>query len=96
MESPPVTRGPPLGVPSHDEIDFEFLGKDPTTVQLNYFVGGVPKDGTIIKLGYDASKSFHTYSFMWEPTRIRWYVDNKLVHETHAGWKMPTPTPIHP
>ncbi len=82
--------GPPVGVASHDEIDFEFLGKNSKTVMVNYWVGGVSKDGTIINLGFDASAAFHTYSFIWSPTSIKWLVDGKVVHTTNAGWKMPT------
>lgn len=76
----------------HDEIDFEFLGKDTTKVELNYYIGGKPQGGKIIDLGYDASKEFHDYSFVWEPTRIRWYIDGKLVRETEPG----APIPSHP
>ena len=84
--------GPPNGVPNHDEIDFEFLGKNPKTVQLNYYVDGKPIDPAIIPLGFDASAEFHTYSFVWEPEKIRWYIDGKLVHETKSGG----PLPSHP
>lgn len=88
--------GPPSGSPVWDEIDFEFLGKDPKTVQLNYYTNGKPQDGTIIQLGFDASKSIHIYSFDWEPGSIRWYVDGRLVHETPAGAKLPkTPGRIY-
>ncbi len=82
--------GPPVGVPSHDEIDFEFLGKDPRTVELNYYVNGKPQDGTKIPLGFDASEEFHTYTFLWEPLKIRWYIDGKLVHETKDGVPIPS------
>jgi endo-1,3-1,4-beta-glycanase ExoK len=74
--------GPPTGSKQHDEIDFEFLGKDTTTVQLNYYVNGQGNHGKIIKLGYDASKEFHNYKFEWNPNKIRWYIDDKLVYET--------------
>jgi endo-1,3-1,4-beta-glycanase ExoK len=81
--------GPPLGVPQWDEIDFEFLGKDPKTVQLNYFVNGKSSGGHIVQLGFDASKAFHNYRFDWLPDKIIWYVDGKKVHETPKGAALP-------
>lgn len=84
--------GPGVKQPVHDEIDFEFLGKDPHTVQLNYYVNAKPQDGTVIQLGFDASKEFHDYKFVWEPAKITWYVDGKKVHETKDG----VPLPSHP
>jgi len=44
----------------------------------------------LFQLGFDASKAFHNYRFIWEPTRIRWYIDGKLVHESKAGAVMPS------
>jgi endo-1,3-1,4-beta-glycanase ExoK len=84
--------GPGVGAAIHDEIDFEFLGKDTHSVQLNYYVDGKPQDGTIIQLDFDASAAFHDYSFTWETSKIRWYVDGKLVHETKEN----SPLPSHP
>lgn len=81
--------GPPLGVPEHDEIDFEFLGKDPTTVELNYWVNAKQQPSYVLHLGYDASKEFHDYAFEWGPQSIKWFVDGKLVHETDEGASMP-------
>lgn len=81
--------GPPNGVAEHDEIDFEFLGKDPHTVQLNYYTNGKPQDGSVINLGFDASQELHNYSFVWTPGKIVWYVDGKLVHMSLAGANIP-------
>jgi endo-1,3-1,4-beta-glycanase ExoK len=81
--------GPAVHEGDHSEIDFEFLGKNSKTVQLNYFDKGVPQDGKIIELGFDASADFHDYKFVWEPTKITWYVDGKFVHQTKAGAKIP-------
>ena len=74
----------------HNEIDFEFLGKDPHFVQVNYFIADEVKHGYMVPLGFDASKAFHDYAFDWEPTKITWYVDGKPVHETETGAAMPT------
>jgi endo-1,3-1,4-beta-glycanase ExoK len=81
--------GPPNGVAEWDEIDFEFLGKDPTTVNLNHFTNGKAEDGKVIQLGFDASKDFHNYAIDWTPTKISWYVDYKLVLETPGNAHIP-------
>ncbi len=77
------------GTPGHDEIDFEFLGKNTHTVQLNYFASGIGGHEKIIDLGFDAAASFHSYAFTWTPSDITWYVDGKQVYKTKAGAKMP-------
>jgi len=81
--------GPPNGVPEWDEIDFEFLGKNPHTVDINYFTNGKPQLGKPITLDFDASQTFHNYAFEWRPDKIRWYVDGKTVYETPDGAKIP-------
>jgi endo-1,3-1,4-beta-glycanase ExoK len=81
--------GPPTGSPQHDEIDFEFLGKDPHTVQLNYLTDGKGGHEKIIDLGFDASAGFHDYTIDWKPGKIRWLVDGKKVYETSPGDDLP-------
>ncbi len=73
-----------------DEIDIEFIGKDPTIVQSNYFTNGVGQHGTDIQLGYDATESFHDYAFEWRPHSITWFVDGKPVHR-EDGSRGPLP-----
>ena len=63
-----------------DEIDIEFLGKDTTKVQFNYWHNGVGEHELLYDLGFDASEDFHTYAFEWHKDRIVWYVDGKEVH----------------
>lgn len=81
--------GPPQAK-HHDEIDFEFQGKNPRTVQVNYWVKGKNMGAVTLKLNFDASAAFHTYKFVWEPTRITWYIDNKKVHVTKPGAPIPS------
>ena len=70
------------GVPNaHDEIDIEFLGKDTTHVQFNFFVDGVGGNEFMYDLGFDASEEFHTYGFRWEENAITWFVDGKPVYK---------------
>jgi endo-1,3-1,4-beta-glycanase ExoK len=76
-----------------DEIDVEFLGKDTTRFQANYFTNGTGNHETMISLGFDASLAFHTYTIEWTAGAIRWYVDGALVH-TENGSRGPLPS--HP
>ena len=80
--------GPPAGSPEHDEIDFEFLGKDPHTVNITEYTNDKPY-GKVIQLGFDASETFHNYGIEWTPDKIRWYVDGKVVFETPVDAKIP-------
>ena len=68
--------GPSEGDP-WDEIDFEFLGYDTTKVQLNHYADGVGGHEYMLDLGFDASKGFHTYGFLWLEDSITWYVDGE-------------------
>jgi endo-1,3-1,4-beta-glycanase ExoK len=81
--------GPPTGSPEHDEIDFEFLGKEPHTVSISHYTNGQQTKGETVNLGFDASISFHTYGLEWTPHKIRWFVDGKLVHETQSSDPIP-------
>ena len=67
----------------HNEIDFEFISPRSPVLQTNFhtFEGGenttdhdVPSDG-----------AFRTYSFIWEPDRIRWFIDGTLIREETGG-----------
>lgn len=71
--------GPTDGKP-WDEIDIEFLGKDTTKLQCNYFTNGIGDHEYIINLGFDASADYHTYAFDWQANSIKWYVDGVLKH----------------
>jgi endo-1,3-1,4-beta-glycanase ExoK len=70
-----------------DEIDFEVLGKDPSQVQLNYYVDGKGGHEQLVPVPGGAEAGFNDYAFVWEKDRIRWYVDGELVRtaEDPAG-----------
>lgn len=68
-----------------DEIDIEFLGKDTTKVQFNYYTNGVGGHEYVYNLGFDASQGFHTYGFYWASDYIAWYVDGNEVYRTPAS-----------
>lgn len=63
------------------EIDFEFLGKDTTKVQLNYYLRGDGEHAQMIDLGYDARDTPNLYAFEWRPGSIKWFIGDVLVHE---------------
>ena len=67
--------------PQWDEIDIEFLGKDTTKVQFNYYTNGVGGHEKLYDLGFDASEDFHEYGFYWQKDSIIWYVDGVAVYK---------------
>lgn len=86
------------------EIDIELAGNRPTCLLVNVFYNpggeGAKFDygyrGTpiAIPLGFDASKSAHSFAIEWDPCEIRWFVDGRLVHR-RTEWN-PTPIPHLP
>lgn len=77
----------------HDEIDFEFLGRDTRVVQVNYFTDAEVAGAELVNLGFDYTKDFHLYAFEWKHDSIRWFVDGKLIHEVRAETaKVPIPS----
>jgi endo-1,3-1,4-beta-glycanase ExoK len=63
-----------------NEIDIEILGKNTHAVQVTYHNGN-QQVATSVPLSFDSSAAPHLYGFDWEPTYIRWYVDNVMVHQ---------------
>ena len=84
---------PETGEPNPwDEIDIEFLGKDTTHVQFNYFVNGVGGHEYMYDLGFDASEEFHNYGFRWAEDHITWFVDGEPVYRIDAAEDVPLPS----
>ena len=81
--------GPVHGASYHDEIDFEFLGKEPHKVEVNYHRKGKNMGPFKVNLGFDAAADFHDYAFEWYPDKIRWYADGRLIFETPEGADVP-------
>ncbi|WP_296474683.1 family 16 glycosylhydrolase [Roseinatronobacter sp.] len=71
--------GPVHGEP-HDEIDFEVLTANTQEVTVNTYVDGEQFHGAVRPMPQPASEQFHTYSFIWEADRMRWFIDGKLIH----------------
>lgn len=76
--------GPQFKKP-HDEIDFEVLLRDTSKVTVNTFVSGKAAHGASIDVPGNTDGGFNDYAFVWEPSRLRWYVNGKLEHEVTAS-----------
>ena len=68
----------------HDEIDVEILTRDPGVATFNTWASGREAHGGSAPLPRPADEQFHTYSVIWEPDRIRWFVDGAPVHEARG------------
>ncbi len=73
----------------HDEIDFEVLGKNTGQVQLNQYVSAKGGNEKLVPVEGGADAGFNDYAFVWEPQRLRYYVNGKLVHEVTDATKIP-------
>lgn len=86
------------------EIDVEIVGKRSDCLLVNVFYNpgtegarfdyGYRGAPTIIGLGFDASELPHRFAIEWGPDEIRWFVDDRLLHE-RVNWD-PTPIPQLP
>lgn len=61
----------------HDEIDFEFLGRDTTKVWVTRFADSQRLPGQWVDLGFDAAEGPHLYAFEWLEDEIVWYADGR-------------------
>lgn len=63
-----------------DEIDFEWVGKDPTRVQSNYYWKNQLDYTKMIPSPQmqDTTVDFHSYKVDWSPDRIQWSIDNRV------------------
>ncbi|KAJ1973025.1 putative glycosidase CRH2, partial [Dimargaris cristalligena] len=70
------------GKQSADELDFEWVGQDTTTVQSTFFVNGKNTErqsATFAKSSTDLAAEFHTYAIDFQQDKIEWLMDGVSV-----------------
>jgi endo-1,3-1,4-beta-glycanase ExoK len=77
---------------SETEIDFEYEGQSPDTLEMTNFstVSNSPSTTTPVP---GAESAFHEYKYVWSASKIEFYVDGKLV-STHSEHIPSTPAAV--
>jgi len=68
-----------------NEIDIEFLGKNPRFVVFNTWDKKGRENPLTYRLPFIPTKKYHSYAFEWAPRKITWYVDGKKKHSTRKS-----------
>lgn len=83
--------------PQRDELDFEFLGNrtgEPYIIQTNVYRSGVGGREMRHSLWFDPTAEFHSYSILWNPKQILFFVDKVPIREYRNSDKPNTFFPI--
>lgn len=75
-----------IGAPQerpHNEIDFEFIAPQEPTLQTNFHIPTSSKNEDLLPMPDDGA--FRNFAFIWEPDRIRWYIDGELIRDQRGG-----------
>lgn len=84
-----------------DEVDWEFIGGNHTSVETNYFGKGntTAYDRAIYYAVSDPQENFHNYTTVWTAAALQWFIDGTLVRtleydDALQGRNFPQ-TPMH-
>ncbi|KAL3423019.1 glycosyl hydrolase family 16 [Phlyctema vagabunda] len=70
-----------------DEVDWEFIGGNATSVQSNYY--GKGNTTSYDRVQYhnmeDNQNQFHNYTVDWTSERLQWYIDGNLIRTLPYG-----------
>ncbi|KQV10863.1 1,3-1,4-beta-glycanase [Rhizobium sp. Root1203] len=80
----------PADKQQQDEIDFEVLGKNAAQVQVNQYVKAKGGNEKLVSVGSKTDEGFNDYAFVWEPGRLRYYLNGKLVQDVTDPSKIPS------
>ncbi len=75
-----------IGAPQerpHNEIDFEFIAPRQPALQTNFHTAESSTNEEVHRTSED--DGYRTYSFIWEPDRIRWFIDGSLIRDQSGG-----------
>jgi endo-1,3-1,4-beta-glycanase ExoK len=61
----------------HNEIDFEFIARTRPSLQTNTYVDG--QGGNEALISVTDPDGWHDIAFVWEPGRLRWYLNGTLI-----------------
>ncbi len=67
---------------SESEIDFEYQGQSPGTLEMTNYASVSKSQSTSVPVA-GADSGFHEYKFIWSAAKIEFYVDGTLV-STHT------------
>ncbi|EED18583.1 cell wall glucanase, putative [Talaromyces stipitatus ATCC 10500] len=64
-----------------DEVDWEWVGSEETTVQTNFFGKGQTIEGTAKYFNISGSThdTYHNYTTWWDKDKLQWWVDGQLL-----------------
>lgn len=75
-----------IGAPQerpHNEVDFEFIARDGSQLQTNFFVNGEGGHEELLDVADD--DAFHDLAVTWGPDSLRWFIDGQLIREESSG-----------